>query len=97
MTGEAMPIRTYVLVFVGLVALTFVTTWLAGADYGWLNIFFAMTIAVAKALLVVLYFMHLLHSPKIYWIFAGAGVVWLAILIVLTMADFDTRIPAAGW
>jgi cytochrome c oxidase subunit 4 len=53
----------------------------------------AITIAITKALLVMLYFMHVRYSGRLIWIFAGAGVFWFLILIVLTLADYLSR----GW
>jgi cytochrome c oxidase subunit 4 len=43
--------------------------------------------------LVLLYFMHLRYSSKLTWLFAGAGFVWLLIMIGLMMTDYISR----GW
>ena len=51
----------------------------------------AVVIAVAKALLIMFYFMHLKSDPSRPTLFAAAGFVWLAILMVLTFCDFATR------
>ena len=51
----------------------------------------AMTIAVAKGLLIVLYFMHVRYAPRVTWAFAGAGFLWLAIMLSLTLGDYLTR------
>ncbi|MGH7798101.1 MAG: cytochrome C oxidase subunit IV family protein [Candidatus Binatia bacterium] len=85
-------VRTYVLVFVGLLALTATTTAVAFIDLGadW-NSALAVGIAVVKALLVILFFMHVLYSRPLTWIFVGAGFFWLAILFALTLADYATR------
>ena len=89
-------IRTYVLVFLTLLVLTAVTTAVAFVDLGgaWNNVV-ALTIAVAKALLVILYFMHVRYSDKLTWVFAAAGFFWLLILIGGTMDDVLTR-PQIG-
>ena len=50
-----------------------------------------MTIAVCKAFLVVLYFMHARYGARLTWIFIGAGVLWLAIMLGLTVSDVLTR------
>jgi cytochrome c oxidase subunit 4 len=55
----------------------------------------ALVIAVAKSTLVVLYFMHLRYSGRLTWVFAGAGVFWLLILLGGTMDDVITRRPPA--
>jgi cytochrome c oxidase subunit 4 len=51
----------------------------------------ALTIAVSKASLVALYFMHVRWSSRLTWVFVGAGVFWLLILIALTLSDVFTR------
>ena len=57
-----------------------------------------MTIAVLKATLVVLFFMHMREAAGVVWLAALAGFFWLAILIVLTMSDVATRgvLPIPG-
>jgi cytochrome c oxidase subunit 4 len=51
----------------------------------------ALTIAVIKATLVVLYFMHLRYSSKLTQVVVAAGVCWLIILFALTLSDYLTR------
>jgi cytochrome c oxidase subunit 4 len=51
----------------------------------------AMTIAIIKALLVALVFMHLRHSRRLTQVVVAAGLIWLAILIALTLGDYFTR------
>ena len=89
---SVVPIRTYALVFLTLLVLTSLTTAIAFVDLGgaWNNVV-ALTIAVAKALLVILYFMHVRYSDKLTWVFAAAGFFWLLILIGGTMDDVLTR------
>ena len=85
-------VKSYVWVFVALLLLTALTTAVAFVDLGGsLNVVAALAIAGGKAILVALYFMHLRHSSRLSWIFAGAGFFWLFILIVLTMSDALTR------
>jgi cytochrome c oxidase subunit 4 len=83
---------TYVVVFLLLLGLTALTVSVAYLDLGPLNTVAALGIAGAKALLVVLYFMHLRQSGQLVWLVAGSGVLFLAILIALTMGDFATRL-----
>jgi cytochrome c oxidase subunit IV len=86
------PIRTYALVFLALLVLTGLTTAIAFLDLGGsINTMFALAIAVSKALLVILYFMHVRYSDRLTWVFAGAGFFWLLILIGGTMDDVLTR------
>ena len=51
----------------------------------------ALTIAVTKALLVILYFMHARYGTRLTWLVVSAGVVWLLILIGFTLSDVLTR------
>lgn len=102
MTAHVVSTKTYATVFGALLALTLVTTGIALYDLGWnvasidLNTIAALTIAVSKATMVVLYFMHVRYSSRMIWVFVGAGVFWLLILLGLTMSDVLTRqwIPA---
>jgi cytochrome c oxidase subunit IV len=85
-------IRTYALVFLALLVLTGLTTAIAFLDLGGsINTMVALAIAVGKALLVILYFMHVRYSDKLTWVFAAAGFFWLLILIGGTMDDVLTR------
>ena len=85
--------RTYF--FNGAVLLAFLALTIATAyvNLGPFNTVAAMLIALIKATLIVLFFMHLRYGKPVMWIFAGAGVFWLAILIALALGDFVTR----GW
>jgi cytochrome c oxidase subunit 4 len=83
--------RLYLVVFVVLLALTALTVVVASVDLGPLNTPVALVIAAGKAMLVVLFFMHLKEAPGIVWLAAGAGFFWLGILILLTMSDVATR------
>jgi len=86
-------VRTYAVVWVSLLILTVTTTGIAFIDLGGWNGFVAVTIGIVKALLVILYFMHIRFSQRLTWVFAGAGFFWLAILLGLTMSDTLTRAP----
>jgi cytochrome c oxidase subunit 4 len=85
-------LKAYLLVFLALLILTLITTGVAFLDLGagW-NTTIALVIAVTKALLVALYFMHLRTSSPLTILFAGAGIFWLGILFALTMSDYLTR------
>ncbi len=91
MEHHVIPIRTYLLIFAALFVLLILTVLVSLIDVGIFNIVVAMTIAVAKAVLIILYFMHVRYSSRLTWIFAGAGFVWLAILLGLTMSDYIGR------
>ncbi|MBV8882327.1 MAG: cytochrome C oxidase subunit IV family protein [Planctomycetaceae bacterium] len=67
------------------------TTALSFVNLGAWNVAAAMVVAGVKAVLVVLYFMHLRYSPKLTWVFAAAGLYMLGILFVGTLNDVRTR------
>ncbi len=91
MSGHIVPGKIYALVFAALIVLTSVTTGVAFLDLGPLNTVLALTIAVCKMLLVVLFFMHVRYSTQLTKIVVVAGFFWLMILIALTLSDFRTR------
>ena len=93
MKSEAVvSVRIYALVFLALLVLTALTTVIAFVDLGGgLNNVAAITIAVCKALFVILYFMHVRYSDKLTWVFVAAGFFWLLILIGGVMDDVLTR------
>lgn len=83
--------KVYFLVFAALMVLTLVTWLVAKVDLGWANDVVALTIAVVKALLVLLFFMHVRYSTRMTVLTATAGFFWLVILIGLTLSDYLTR------
>jgi cytochrome c oxidase subunit 4 len=88
----------YAVIFALLLVLTGVTTWVAFLDLGFLNNVIMLGIAVTKATLVVLYFMHLRWSPRLTWVFAASGFAMLAILVGITAMDLlvRTQLPFAS-
>ncbi len=85
------PKTIYYKVGTALFVLMFMTIAAAYLDLGPFNIYIALTIAVVKALLVVMYFMHVKYNTKVTWLFAGAGFLWIVIMFALTMSDYMTR------
>jgi cytochrome c oxidase subunit 4 len=83
--------RTYVVVFVALIVLTVVTVGLSFLELGPWHLVAGMGIGVVKAVLVILFFMHVLHSDRLTWIVIAAGFFWLALLIGGTIADYLSR------
>jgi cytochrome c oxidase subunit IV len=90
-SAHVVPVKVYVGVFLALIALTALTTGVAFIDLGPLNTVAALAIAVAKMLLVALFFMHLKYGHGLTRIVVLAGFFWLAILIALTLSDELTR------
>jgi cytochrome c oxidase subunit 4 len=83
--------KIYAAIFLSLMAGTAITVWAAFHNFGKLNIVIALGIATIKATLVVLYFMHARYSPKRTQLVIVCSVFWLAIMLALTLADYDTR------
>jgi cytochrome c oxidase subunit IV len=90
-TPHIVPKRLYFAVFFALVILTWVTTFVSTVDLGRWNIFVALAIAVCKASLVVLFFMHVWYSTRLVKMIVVASIFWLILLLFLTMADIWTR------
>ena len=85
----------YIVIFVSLMLGTAITIWAAFQNFGKFNIVIALAIATIKATLVVLYFMHARYSPRRTQLVIVCSVFWLAIMLALTLADYDTR-PREG-
>jgi len=90
---HVVPPRVYLAVFAALMIFTFLTVEAARYDFGLLNTVVAVSIAVIKATLVVLFFMHLKYSPRLTWLTVGAAFLWLAMLLGITLSDYASR----GW
>jgi len=83
----------YVAIFFALLFGTGLTVWAAFQNFAQFNIVIALGIASIKATLVVLYFMHARYSPKRTQLVIACAVFWLAIMLTLTLADYQTRSP----
>lgn len=89
---RVVPKKTYTVVWITLMCLTGLTAGLSMINLREWSTVVAFLIAVAKALLVAFFFMHLLYEKqKVVWIWASVGIFWLSILMVLTIADYVTR------
>jgi cytochrome c oxidase subunit 4 len=91
MTEHIDSVKTYALVFAGLILLTVATTAVASVDLGPFSVVVALAIAAGKMLLVALFFMHVRHSTKLTKLVVLGGLLWLGILLALTMSDIVTR------
>lgn len=83
--------RSFVWTFAALLVLLAATVAASRLRLGVWAPFVAFGIATAKAVLIALYFMHLRHRGGITRLFAVGGLVWLALLFTLTLADYTTR------
>jgi cytochrome c oxidase subunit 4 len=91
MAAHVLPKRVYYTIFGILMFCTYLTVQIAFLDLGVLNTIAAIGIAVFKATLVVLFFMHVKYSTRLTWAVVLGSIFWFAILIVLTMSDYLTR------
>ena len=83
----------YFVVFFALMIFTVLTVWASRVDLGALNTPLALAIATVKMTMVILWFMHVIHSPRMTWIVIVSSFLWLGVLFVLTFSDYLTR----GW
>lgn len=91
MSGHVSPPSTYVTIFLALMVLTGATVGAAFADLGQLNAPVALAIAIFKATLVVLYFMHVKYSSKLTKLVVATGLFFLVILLGETMMDYASK------
>jgi len=91
MSEHIVPRSTYFTVFGLLMVGTVLTVFAANQDFKWANDIIAMTIAVAKMTLVLLYFMHVRYSSRLIWVIVAAMFFWLVIMLLLTLADYGSR------
>jgi cytochrome c oxidase subunit 4 len=87
MSEHVVPVRVYLMVFAVLLLLTAATTWVAFIDLGRLSVVIMLAIAVVKATLVVLFFMHVLYSDRLTWLVVSSGFAILMLLVVFVAGD----------
>lgn len=99
MSAHIVQPKTYFKIYVCLLILTGLTVGISRihlsdyglGEFGFLHTPIGLLIAIAKASLVILFFMHIYYSPRLVWVVALGSLLWLAILIFLTMNDYLTR------
>jgi cytochrome c oxidase subunit IV len=91
MAEHIVPRRVYYTVYGILMLCTYLTAQIAFIDLGALNTVAALAIAVFKASLVILFFMHVKYGARLTWAVVVGSLFWLGILIVLTEGDYLTR------
>jgi cytochrome c oxidase subunit 4 len=89
--AHVVPVRVYLAVFAALAVLTAVTVVVTGFDFGPFNLIVALGVAVTKATLVVLYFMHARYSPRLTGVVIAAALAFFVILVFLTSTDYVSR------
>jgi cytochrome c oxidase subunit 4 len=91
MSEHIVPRKVYFVVFGALMVGTAITVLAAQVDFGAMNDVVAMTIAVTKMTLVLLYFMHVRYSSRLIWVIVAASFFWLVVMIALTLGDYSSR------
>ena len=82
-----LPLNLYLAVGSGLLVLTVITVIAAQMDFGQMNLLIAMGIAVVKATLVAMFFMHLKYDNRIYMLVFSGSLLFLGVFIIFTMFD----------
>lgn len=91
MTPHIDSVKAYVGVFIALIILTFTTVYVSQLELGEFHIIVALLIAFIKASLVAWIFMGVRHSTHMTRLFVVAGLLWLAIMMMITIGDYSTR------
>ena len=91
MAGHVSPKSTYYFIFGALMALTALTVGVAFVNLGSFNFPVAIGIAVTKATLVILFFMHAKYSSQLTKLFVGTAFFFLFILLTLSLTDYMSR------
>jgi cytochrome c oxidase subunit 4 len=91
--GRFHGIARYFIIYIALMVLTVLTVVTGKLDLGAANIFVAMAIAITKASLVVLFFMHLWDEGGVNRLVFVTSLLFLAVLILGVFGDLLTRIP----
>jgi cytochrome c oxidase subunit 4 len=99
MSHPVVPIKVYVGVFLALITLTITTVVVSKIELGEYNFVAAMTIAVIKGTLVILFFMHVKQASAMTKLFVVAGFFWMAIMFVFVLSDYFSRgwLPGGIW
>ena len=92
MSEHIVSVKVYLAIFLALMVGTALTVFAGLQDFpGQLNVIIAMTIAVAKATLVVLYFMQVRYSSRLIWVVFTSALFWLVFMFAFTFSDYWTR------
>ena len=93
MSGHVSPKSIYFVIFSALMVFTAITVGVAFVNLGPFNFPVAIAIALTKATLVILFFMHVKYSSRMTKLIIGTGLFFLFVLFTLTLTDYISR----GW
>lgn len=85
------PVSTYLVVFAGLMILLALTLFVGYTNFGAFDKTITLAVAIVKASLIMLFFMHLRHSSGLVWIFGLLGFFFLIIMLLISMGDYIAR------
>ena len=96
--SRIVSLKIYTLVWAALMLLLLAAVGVHYISSGFTSVALSLSIAAVKAVLVILFFMHVRYSKHVIWLTAAAGFFWLGILIGLGLADYMTRtyLPVLG-
>jgi len=83
--------KTYAIIFVTLLTFTGITVAAAFVDLGILNPIIALAIASTKAVIVILFFMHVFYQSKLIKLTVASGFFTFLVLITMTLSDYMSR------
>lgn len=89
---SSIPRRTYFFVYLALMLLLAATVGATFLPLSPFHLVISVGIAIAKAILVMLFFMHLRHTRARTIFLIGGGILLLLILMGLTTIDYLTRV-----
>lgn len=81
----------YSIVFGALLVGTLITVVAADIDLGVMNPVIALGIACTKAVIVILFFMHVKYQSKLVKMTVAAGFFTFIVLITMTLTDYMSR------
>ncbi len=87
------PLNTYFAVFATLMVCTAITVAVDFVDLGPANNIVMLSIAVLKATLVVMFFMHAKYGTRLIPLVAASGFFFVLLMFVIMMSDYMSR----GW
>ena len=93
---HVLPLSTYLKTWGALLVLTAVTVGASYVNFGAANLWIALLIASTKAATVALVFMHLYWDHKFHAVIFGVSLIFLAIFIIFTLFDTQSRGRADG-
>ena len=91
MSAHVLPKSIYYAIFGSLMVLTAATVAVAFVNLGSANFPVAIAIAITKATLVVLFFMHVKYSSRMTKMVVAVAIFFLMVMLGLTMTDYMTR------